>query len=101
MKIYHKPVLKKEAVNALSINPNGLYVDATFGGGGHSATILNNLGLRGKLFAFDQDNDSNIKKINDPRFVLINNRFSDIKKYLKFYSNLAYRQLLDNLSEHS
>ncbi|MBK79141.1 MAG: 16S rRNA (cytosine(1402)-N(4))-methyltransferase [Flavobacteriaceae bacterium] len=86
MKIYHKPVLKKEAVNALSINPNGLYVDATFGGGGHSATILNNLGLRGKLFAFDQDNDSNINKINDPRFVLINNRFSNIKKYLKFYS---------------
>ena len=86
MKMYHKPVLKKEAINALSINPEGLYVDATFGGGGHSLQILNNLGLRGKLFAFDQDNDSNVNKINDPRFTLINNNFSHIKKCLKLYS---------------
>ena len=86
MKMYHKPVLKKEAISALSIKPEGLYVDATFGGGGHSLQILNNLGLRGKLFAFDQDIDSNTNKINDPRFILINNSFSNIKNYLKFYS---------------
>tara|TARA_B100000073_G_C23701205_1_gene560410 strand:+ start:287 stop:1186 length:900 start_codon:yes stop_codon:yes gene_type:complete len=86
MKMYHKPVLKKEAINALSIKPEGLYVDATFGGGGHSFEILNNLGLTGKLFAFDQDNDSNVNKINDSRFILINNKFSNIKKYLKLYS---------------
>ena len=85
MKMYHKPVLKKEAINALSINPEGLYVDATFGGGGHSFQILNNLGLTGKLFAFDQDNDSIVNNINDPRFTLINNKFSNIKKYLKLY----------------
>ena len=72
MKMYHKPVLKKEAINALSIKPEGLYVDATFGGGGHSFEILNNLGLTGKLFAFDQDNDSNVNKMNDSRFILIN-----------------------------
>ena len=84
--MYHKPVLKKEAINALSIKPEGLYVDATFGGGGHSFQILNNLGLTGKLFAFDQDNDSNVNNINDPRFTLINNKFSNIKKYLKLYS---------------
>ena len=86
MKMYHKPVFKKEAINALSIKPEGLYVDATFGGGGHSFEILNNLGLTGKLFAFDQDNDSNVNKINDSRFILINNKFSNIKKYLKLYS---------------
>ena len=85
MKMYHKPVLKKEAINALSIKPEGFYVDATFGGGGHSFQILNNLGLTGKLFAFDQDNDSNVNNINDPRFTLINNKFSNIKKYLKLY----------------
>ena len=84
--MYHKPVLKKEAINALSIKPEGLYVDATFGGGGHSFQILNNLGLTGKLFAFDQDSDSNVNNINDPRFTLINNKFSNIKKYLKLYS---------------
>ena len=84
MKMYHKPVLKKEAISALSIKPEGLYVDATFGGGGHSLQILNNLGLRGKLFAFDQDIDSNTNKINDPRFILINNSFSNIKNYLKY-----------------
>jgi len=86
MKMYHKPALKKEVINALSIKPEGLYVDATFGGGGHSLQILNNLGLNGKLFAFDQDNDSNINSINDPRFTLINNNFSNIKKCLKLYS---------------
>ena len=86
MKIYHKPVLKKEAINALSINPEGSYVDATFGGGGHSLPILSKLGLRGKLFAFDQDNDSKVNSINDSRFTLINANFSSIKQYLKFYS---------------
>ena len=86
MKMYHKPVLKKEAINALSINPEGLYVDATFGGGGHSLSILRKLGLRGKLFAFDQDNDSKVNTINDSRFTLINNNFSSLKQYLKFYS---------------
>ena len=86
MKIYHKPVLKKEVIKALSINPEGSYVDATFGGGGHSLTILSKLGLRGKLFAFDQDNDCKVNTINDSRFTLINNNFSSIKQYLKFYS---------------
>ena len=86
MKMYHKPVLKKEVIKALSINPEGLYVDATFGGGGHSLSILSKLGLRGKLFAFDQDNDSKVNTINDSRFTLINNNFSSIKQYLKFYS---------------
>ncbi len=84
--MYHKPVLKKEAIKALSINPEGLYVDATFGGGGHSLSILSKLGLRGKLFAFDQDNDSKANNISDSRFTLINNNFSSIKQYLKFYS---------------
>ena len=84
--MYHKPVLKKEAIKALSIKPEGLYVDATFGGGGHSLSILSKLGLRGKLFAFDQDNDSKVNTINDSRFTLINNNFSSIKQYLKFYS---------------
>ena len=60
---YHKPVLLKECINGLSIKPNGVYVDATFGGGGHSELILSKLN-GGKLFAFDQDTSSSVNDIN-------------------------------------
>ena len=82
---YHNPVLLKETVNGLNVNPDGTYVDVTFGGGGHSKEILKRLGTKGKLFAFDQDQDALLNTINDERFVLINENFRYIKRFLRFY----------------
>lgn len=82
---YHKPVLLNESVQGLNIKPNGVYVDATFGGGGHSREILKHLGSKGKLIAFDQDKDALKNAIDDPRFTLINQNFRYLKRYLKFY----------------
>ena len=83
---YHNPVLLKETVDGLNIKPNGVYVDATFGGGGHSKEILKRLGVNGKLFAFDQDEDAIANTIDDERFVLINENFRFIKRFLRFYN---------------
>jgi 16S rRNA (cytosine1402-N4)-methyltransferase len=82
---YHNPVLLKESVEGLNIKPDGVYVDVTFGGGGHSRAILACLGAKGRLFAFDQDEDAVLNKIEDGRFTLINENFRFIKRYLKFY----------------
>lgn len=82
---YHNPVLLKEAVDGLHVNPNGIYVDVTFGGGGHSKEILKRLGDKGKLFAFDQDQDALKNTIDDDRFTLINENFRYIKRFLRFY----------------
>ena len=82
---YHNPVLLKETVDGLNINPDGVYVDVTFGGGGHSKEILKRLGEKGKLFAFDQDQDALRNTINDSRFTLINENFRYIKRFLRFY----------------
>ena len=82
---YHKPVLLKETVEGLNIKQDGIYVDITFGGGGHSQEILNQLGPEGKLFAFDQDQDALVNAINDNRFTLINENFKYIRRFLRFY----------------
>ncbi len=82
---YHNPVLLKESVDALNIKEDGVYVDVTFGGGGHSREILKRLGEKGKLFAFDQDEDAVNNKIDDDRFVLIEENFRYISRFLKFY----------------
>lgn len=82
---YHNPVLLKETVDGLAINPDGVYVDVTFGGGGHSREILSRLGDGGRLIAFDQDKDALVNTINDDRFVLINENFRYVKRFLKFY----------------
>ena len=82
---YHNPVLLKESVDGLNIKPDGIYVDVTFGGGGHSREILSRLGEKGKLFAFDQDEDALENTIDDPRFTLINENFRFIKRFLRFY----------------
>ena len=82
---YHNPVLLQESVDALAIKPDGVYVDVTFGGGGHSRAILSRLGPNGKLFAFDQDPDAWGNKIEDDRFVLIAENFRHITRFLKFY----------------
>lgn len=83
--VYHKPVLLKETVDGLNIKPNGVYVDVTFGGGGHSSEIMNRLGPQGKLIAFDQDKDALSNAISDERFTLINENFRYIKRFLRFY----------------
>ena len=83
---YHNPVLLKESVDGLNIKPDGVYVDVTFGGGGHSAEILSRLGENGKLFGFDQDPDALENKIDDPRFTLIPENFRFIKRFLRFHN---------------
>lgn len=83
--MYHNPVLLKESVDGLNINPDGVYVDVTFGGGGHSREILSRLGANGRLFAFDQDPDAVANKLDDDRFVLIEENFKNIKRFLRFY----------------
>ena len=82
---YHDPVLLQPSVAALITDPKGVYVDATFGGGGHSQEILHQLDETGQLFAFDQDQDAQKNTIDDPRFTLIEANFKDIKRYLKLY----------------
>lgn len=84
MEEYHNPVLLKESVDGLNIKPDGIYVDVTFGGGGHSKEILKRLGEKGKLYAFDQDEDALNNALGDPRFTLINENFRFIKRFLRF-----------------
>jgi 16S rRNA (cytosine1402-N4)-methyltransferase len=82
---YHSPVMLQETVAGLAIDPFGVYVDVTFGGGGHSAEILRQLGPEGKLFSFDQDKDALANSLSDTRFTLINENFRFIKQFLRFY----------------
>lgn len=82
---YHNPVLLKETVDGLNIKENGVYVDVTFGGGGHSREILNRLGENGRLYAFDQDPDALKNTIDDPRFQLIHENFRYLKRFLRFH----------------
>ncbi|WP_340154227.1 16S rRNA (cytosine(1402)-N(4))-methyltransferase RsmH [uncultured Winogradskyella sp.] len=82
---YHNAVLLKETVDGLAIKPDGVYVDVTFGGGGHSREILSRLGPNGKLYAFDQDKDALANTIDDERFALINENFRYVKRFLRFY----------------
>ena len=82
---YHNPVLLDESVGGLAIKKNGVYVDVTFGGGGHSRKILQHLGQEGKLFAFDQDKDALSNTVDDQRFTLINENFMFMKRFLRFH----------------
>lgn len=85
MNNYHEPVLLRQSIEGLNINPNGKYVDVTFGSGGHSRAILQKLGPHGQLFAFDQDEDALQNIIEDKRFTLLQVNFKNLKKFLKFY----------------
>jgi len=80
---YHVPVMLQECIVALAINPNGIYVDVTFGGGGHSKEIIKHLGPKGRLIAFDQDPDAIHNAIQDDRFTLIHQNFRFLKNYLR------------------
>ena len=98
---YHNPVLLTQSVQGLNIKPDGVYVDVTFGGGGHSREILKHLGPDGKLFAFDQDTDALANAINDDRFVLINQNFRYIKRFLRFYNIKTVDGILADLGVSS
>jgi len=101
MEEYHNPVLLKESVDALAIVSDGVYVDITFGGGGHSREILSRLGSNGRLFAFDQDPDAQRNKIDDERFVLIQENFRYIYRFLKFYGVTKVNGILGDLGVSS
>jgi len=98
---YHNPVLLNETVDGLNIKPNGVYVDVTFGGGGHSKEILKRLGQDGKLFGFDQDEDAFENALNDERFVLIPENFRYIKRFLRFHGVKSVDGILADLGVSS
>ena len=91
---YHNPVLLKETVGGLDIKQDGVYVDVTFGGGGHSKEILASLGPNGRLIAFDQDKDALLNTIDDPRFLLINENFRFMQRFLRFHGVKAVDGIL-------
>lgn len=98
---YHNPVLLHPTVDGLNIKPDGIYVDVTFGGGGHSKEILRRLGPNGKLFAFDQDEDALANALPDERFTLINENFRFIKRFLRFHGVKAVDGILADLGVSS
>lgn len=98
---YHNPVLLQETVEGLAIRPDGVYVDVTFGGGGHSREILRRLGPEGKLFAFDQDEDAWANALDDARFTLIPENFRYLKRFLRFHGVRAVDGILADLGVSS
>jgi len=83
--VYHTPALLNETIEGLNINPDGIYVDVTFGGGGHSREILSRLSKKGKLLGFDQDEDAVKNKLNDPRFIFVKSNFVYLKNFLRYH----------------
>lgn len=98
---YHRPVLLHETVDGLGIRQNGVYVDVTFGGGGHSIEILKRLGPSGRLLAFDQDEAARVNRPEDSRFELIGANFRFIRQYLKFYGILKVDGILGDFGVSS
>lgn len=96
MSKYHTPALLHESINGLAIKENGIYVDVTFGGGGHSKEILKNL-KDGRLIAFDQDQEALENKIVDPRFILVQQNFKYLKNFLKLHKALPVDGVLADL----
>ena len=98
--MYHNPVLLKESVEGLNIKSDGLYVDVTYGGGGHSREILKHL-TTGKLYAFDQDDDAFANRITDEKLILIKQNFRYMKNFLKMYNALPVDGILADLGVSS
>lgn len=82
---YHVPALLQETIQLLDIKPDGTYIDATFGGGGHSRALMDNLGKRGRLFSFDRDLDAFHNHIEDARFTFVHGNFRHIENFMRFY----------------
>lgn len=99
--VYHIPVLLKESVDGLDINPDGVYVDVTFGGGGHSREILSRLGDNGHLFSFDQDADAENNIVDDPRFTFVHSNFRWLSNWMRYYDIEHINGLLADLGVSS
>jgi len=93
---YHKPALLEEAITGLQLKPDGIYVDATFGGGGHSKVILEHI-KEGKLYAFDHDKDALSQKIDHERFEFIRHNFKYMKRFLRYYEAIPVDGILADL----
>ncbi|MDR2512131.1 MAG: 16S rRNA (cytosine(1402)-N(4))-methyltransferase RsmH, partial [Bacteroidales bacterium] len=98
--MYHNPVLLAESINGLNIRSNGIYVDVTYGSGGHSREILRNLDM-GKLVAFDQDEDAEANKSEDNHFIFVKQNFAYIKNYLRLYDAIPVDGILADLGVSS
>lgn len=94
---YHLPVMLEECIKGLEIKKDGIYVDVTFGGGGHSKEILKHLGENGKLYAFDQDSDAAQNLPDDPRLVFINHNFRFIRQFLEYLKAVPVNGILADL----
>ena len=97
---YHNPVLLKECIDGLNILEDGIYVDVTYGGGGHSAAILEKL-KKGKLYVFDQDPDAAMNEIHDEKLVFIKSNFKHLKRFMKFYNAIPVNGILADLGVSS
>ena len=95
--VYHIPALLRESIEGLAVKSNGIYVDATFGGGGHSRAILERLGERGRLLGLDQDMDAWQNRLDDPRFTFAHANFAYIKNFLRYYGILKVDGILADL----
>lgn len=82
---YHVPVLLNESIDGLNIKSDGIYIDVTFGGGGHSKEILRRLGKKGHLYSFDQDPDAEKNIVNDNRFTFVRSNFRYLKNWMRYY----------------
>ena len=98
---YHVPVLLGESVDGLAIKPDGVYIDTTFGGGGHSREILSRLGKTGHLFSFDQDADAEKNSIDDERFTFVRSNFRYVKNWMRYYGVEQIDGLLADLGVSS
>ena len=98
---YHIPVLLKESVDGLEIKPDGVYVDVTFGGGGHSREILRRLGAEGHLYSFDQDEDAEQNIVSDERFTFVRSNFRYLKNWMRYYGIEEIDGLLADLGVSS
>ena len=98
---YHVPVLLKESVDGLGIQPDGIYVDVTFGGGGHSKEILSRLGKNGHLYSFDQDADAEKNIVDDDRFTFVRSNFRYIGQWMRYYGVERIDGLLGDLGVSS
>lgn len=83
--VYHIPAMLQECIDGLQISPSGTYVDVTFGGGGHSRGIIEQLGKGGRLFSFDQDLDAYANRIEDPRFTFVHSNFRYLTNFMRFH----------------
>lgn len=98
---YHVPVLLKESIDGLDIKPDGVYVDVTFGGGGHSREILNRLGKKGHLYSFDQDEDAEKNILNDDRFTFVRSNFRYLRNWMRYFGVEKINGLLADLGVSS